>query len=122
MKVTLDAQILFDEQALEIRADCFSRDSIERAIPGLNGVLSIDLGLRDRKIRQTGTLRAKSRIQLDERTSKISAFMDGDTHTLTTSSGREFTNLRMDSFKTGKEHTDGSGIVTDYEIIYTQLV
>jgi len=75
MKVTLDAQ-KFDEQALEITADSFSRDSIERSIPGLNGVLSIDLGLRGRKIRQTGTLRAKSRTQLNERISKISAFMD----------------------------------------------
>ena len=122
MKVTLDAQMLFDEQALEITADSFSRDSIERSIPGLNGVLSIDLGLRGRKIRQTGTLRAKSRTQLNERISKISAFMDGDIHTLTTGSGTEFTNLRMDSFKTSTEHADGSGIVTDYEIIYTQLV
>jgi len=122
MKVTLDTQMLFDEQTLEITADSFSRDSIEKTIPGLHGVLSIDLGSRSRKIRQTGTLRAQSRTQLNERTGKISAFMDGDTHTLITSSGTEFTNLRMDSFKTGTEHTDGIGIIIDYEIIYTQLV
>jgi hypothetical protein len=122
MKVTLDAQILFDEQTLEIRAESFSRDSIERTIPGLHGVLSIDLGLRGRKIRQTGTLRAKSRTQLDNRISKIAAFMNGNTHTLITGNGREFANLRMDSFKTGTEHADGTGIVVDYEIIYTQLV
>ncbi len=122
MKVTLDNNILFDEQALEISADSFSRDSIERTVPGLNGVLSIDLGLRGRKIRQTGTLRAKSRAQLDERISKIAAFMDGDTHTLTTGSGRELAYLRMDSFKAGAEHADGTGIVIDYEIVYTQLV
>ena len=122
MKVTLDSQTLFDEQALEITAESFCRDSIERTVPGLNGVLSIDLGLRGRKIRQTGTLRATSRTQLDERISRISAFMDGDTHTLITASGREFTNLRMDSFKAGTEHADGTGITVDYEIIYTQLV
>ena len=122
MKVTLDAQMLFDEQALETKADSFSRDSIERTIPGLHGVLSIDLGLRGRKIRQTGTLRAKSRTQLDERISKIAAFMDGNTHTLTTGSSREFINLRMDSFKTGAEHADGTAVMVDYEIVYTQLV
>ena len=122
MKVTLDTQMLFDEQELEISPDSFSRDSIERTVSGLHGVLSIDLGLRGRKIRQTGTLRAKSRTQLNERISKISSFMDGDTHTLTTGNGTEFTNLLMDSFKTGTEHVDGSGIVIDYEIIYTQLV
>jgi hypothetical protein len=122
MKATLDAQMLFDEQTLEITADSFCRDSIERAVPGLNGVLSIDLGLRGRKIRQAGTLRATSRIQLEEKITTILTFMDGDTHTLITGSGREFANLRMDSFKTGTENADGTGIVTDYEIIYTQLV
>jgi hypothetical protein len=121
MKATLDSNILFDEQALEIRADSFSRDSIERTVPGLDGVLSIDLGRRGRKLKQTGTLRAKSRAQLDERINKIAAFMDGDTHTLTTGSGQEYTNLRLDSFKTGTEYADGTGIVVDYEIVYTQL-
>ena len=122
MKVTLDAQTLFDEQALEISPESFSRDSIKRTVSGLDGVLSIDLGRRGRKIKQTGTLRAKSRAQLDERISKIAAFMDGDTHTLITSRGREFANLRMDSFKAGSEHADGTGIFVDYEIVYTQLV
>jgi len=122
MKVTLDSQMLFDEQALEISADSFSRDSIERTVPGLDGVLSIDIGRHGRKIKQTGTLRAKSRVQLDERISKIAAFMDGDTHTLTTGSGRDFANLRMDSFKAGTENANGTGITVDYEIVYTQLV
>jgi hypothetical protein len=122
MKTTLDEQILFDEQALEIIADSFCRDSIEKAVPGLDGVLTIDIGQRGRKIKQTGTLRAKSRAQLDERIIKISAFMDGNTHTLITSSGREFANLRIDAFKTGPERTDGSGISVHYEIIYKQLV
>jgi len=79
MKVTLDTQMLFDEQSLEISARSFSRDSIERTVPGLNGVLSIDLGQRGRKIKQTGMLRAKSRAKLDERIGRIAAFMDGDT-------------------------------------------
>ncbi len=122
MKVTLDAQTLFDEQELEISTDSFSRDSIERTVSGLDGVLSIDLGLRGRKIRQIGTLRAKSRAQLNERISKIAAFLDGKTHMLITNSSQEFTNLRMDSFKTGTEHADGTCIMVDYEIVYTQLV
>ena len=122
MKTTLDNIILFDEQNLQISAGSFRRDSIEKTVPGLDGMLSIDLGLRGRKIRQTGTLRAKSRAKLEERISKIATFIDGNTHTLVTSSGQEMSNLRMDSFKTGTEHTDGTGIVIDYEIIYTQLV
>ncbi len=121
MKTTLDSNILFDEQTLQISAGTFRRDSIERTVPGLDGMLSIDLGQRGRKIKQIGTLRAKSRSQLYQRISQIAAFMDGDTHTLATNSGQEITNLRMDSFKQGAEHTHGTGIIVDYEIVYTQL-
>jgi hypothetical protein len=122
MGVTLDGYILFDEQQFEIEAGSFSRDSIERAMPGLDGVLSVDLGRRGRKIKQRGVLRAKSRSQMNDRISTISTYMDGDTHTLVTDSGEEFANLRMDSFKVKKERVDGSGIVVDYEIVYAQLV
>ena len=121
MSTTLDGQSLFDEQQLEIEPGSVSRDSIERTVPGLDGVLSIDLGGRGRKIKQRGVLRAKSRSQMDDRISVISAYMDGDTHMLVTSSGKEFDNLRMDVFKVSKERTSGGGVAIDYEIVYTQL-
>jgi len=121
MSVTLDGQILFDEQQMEIEAGSFGRASIERMVPGLDGLLSIDLGGRGRKIRQTGVLRANSRAQMNEKISAISAFMDGNTHTLVTNASEEFDNLRMDSFKVGPEHAGGSSVSIDYEIVYTQL-
>jgi len=121
MRVTLDDYISFEEQQLEIETGSFNRDSIETTVPGLDGVLSIDLGLRGRKIKQRGVLRAKSRSQMNNRISEISAYMDGNTHTLLTG-GEEFGNLRMDSFRVSKERTDSSGIIIDYEIVYTQLV
>ncbi|MDH4237931.1 MAG: hypothetical protein OEW48_00050 [Phycisphaerae bacterium] len=121
MSAALDGQSLFDSQQLEIELGSISRDSIERAVPGLDGVLSVDLGGRSRKIRQKCVLRAKSRSQMDERISAISAFMDGNTHTLMTNGGKEFENLRMDVFKVSKERAGGGGIVIDYEIVYTQL-
>jgi hypothetical protein len=48
--------------------------------------------------------------------------MDGDTHTLVTDSGEELDSLRMDSFQVNEERVDGSGIVAEYEIVYSQLV
>jgi hypothetical protein len=104
MALTLDGQSLFDGQQLEIEPGSFRRDSIEKAVPGLDG------------------LRAKSRSQMNDRIGTISAYMDGDTHTLVTNSGEKFDNLRMDVFKVNKERADGGGIVVDYEIAYTQLV
>ncbi len=119
--ITLDGQNLFDEQQLEIEADSLQRDSMEKTVPGLDGVLSIDLGSRGRKIKQKGVLRAKNSSQINERLKAISAFMDGNTHTLKLSSGDLFENLRMDVFKAGKFQPIGIGIAVSFEIIYTQL-
>jgi len=121
MSTTIDGHDLFDRRQLEIEVGSFKRDSIDRAAPGLDGVLTIDLGRRGRKLKQTGTLRAKSRDRLNDRISAISDYIDGDTHTLVTEDGREFDNLRADSFKVTNERVDGAYIVVDYEITYTQL-
>ena len=122
MSTSLDGQALFDEQQLEIAIGSCGRDSIERTVPGLDGVLSIDLGGRERRITQKGTLRAASRLQMNEKTGAISACMDGDTHVLVTDSGEEYDNLRVDVFKVTRERASGTGVVIDYEIVYTQLV
>lgn len=119
--ITLDGQNLFDEQPAEIEAGSNRRDSIEKTVAGLDGVLSIDLGRRGRKIKQTGLLRAKSRQQMDEKIKAISAFMDGGAHTLKLNSGDLFEDLRMDVFKVGKFQPSGVGIAAEYEIVYTQL-
>lgn len=121
MNGTLDGQILFDRQQLQIEPDSFSRACIEKAMPGLDGLLSIDLGKRSRKIKQTGTLRAASRSQMQHRIDAITAFMDGHTHTLTIGAEQTFEDLRMDVFKVTGERATGSGLEADYEIVYTQL-
>ena len=121
MSATLDGQSLFDGQELGIQPESVRRDSIERAVPGLDGVLSIDLGGRGSNIKQRGVLLAKSRLQMNDRISAISAYMDGDTHILVTGSGEEFDNLRVDVFKVASEETGGSGLCCNYEIVYTQL-
>jgi hypothetical protein len=121
MSATLDGQKLFDEQELNVEAGSLRRDSMERMVPGLDGVLSIDLGGRSREIKQKGVLRAKSRPQMSERINAISAYMDGRMYKLVTSSGEEFDNLRMDIFKVSKERTSGTSLCCDYEIVYTQL-
>jgi len=121
MNVTLDDNALFDDQGLQIEVGGLNRAHIERAICGLDGVLSIDLGERAREIRQRGTLRASSRAAMQAKVSSIAASIDGNTHTLRTADGQEYHNIRMDSFSLINERTSGSGIVVEYEIMYTQL-
>jgi len=121
MSVTLDGQTIFDEQGLMISIGSPSRAVQERAVAGLDGVLSIDLGTRSRQIRQTGTLRAASRAAMRVRVGAIARFIDGRTHTLATADGETLANLRMDNFKKVAEYPGGPGVVADYEITYTQL-
>ncbi|MBN1508731.1 MAG: hypothetical protein JW955_17920 [Sedimentisphaerales bacterium] len=121
MSVTLDNSTLFDEQGFEIETGSLSRAHIDRAIPGLDGMLSIDLGERTREIRQKGVLRASSRAAMQVRIDSIAAFMDGRTHTLRAAGGREYRNVRMDSLRQIDERAGGQGIIVQYEIIYTQL-
>jgi len=121
MSATLDGQALFGPEHLELEYGAFVRESVERRIAGLDGVLSIDLGRRGRQIRQKGMLRAGSRKQLDAKIEGILAYMDGKEHTLLLSDGGQIGSLRMDSLRTSGQRTSGGGIVVDYEITYTQL-
>ncbi len=121
MSTTLDEQSLFDEQELTVTAASLSRACVERTFCGLDGVLSIDLGARARVVRQTGILRAAGRAAMRARVATIMAFIDGRTHTLRTADGREYSNLRMDTFRQINEHNGGPGVVLEYEIAYTQL-
>lgn len=121
MSITLDGQALFDNQQADVSPASIRRDYIERSIAGVNGLISIDLGERDRKITQKGVLRARSWAEMSEKIKAISAYMDGDTHTLITDNGEQFDNLRMDVFKVTDKRTNGASVVIDYEIVYTQL-
>jgi hypothetical protein len=120
MGVNLDGKRLFEEAAM-IEIESIRRGSIERATAGLDGVMSIDMGNRGRKILQKGELRARSKAELNKRIEAISAFIDGDTHTLAGSEGNTYDNVRMDSIDIKNERVSGSSVVADYEIIYRQL-
>jgi len=96
------------------------RDREERAVAGLDGVLSIDLGRRGRRIRQKGVLRARSEEELTKKVSAIWGFADGREHKLVAGS-EEFECVRMDSFEVKDKRQSGTGPVADYEVVYTQL-
>jgi hypothetical protein len=121
MRTTLDGKILFDEHRLAIEIEGVERAKVERAVPGLDGIVSINLGERGRKIRQKGWLRAASQLELERRISQITAFMDGDGHTLKTNKGQEYENLRMDSFRTTGNFASGCDVGVYYQIEYRQL-
>lgn len=121
MSTTLDGKTLFDEQDLHITLGSLERAAIKRSIPGLDGLASIDLGFLARKIRQRGILRASSRTQMNSRLAAIESLLDGAPHILRTSDGRQYADLRVDAFKELDRRLEGTGVVIEYEITYTQL-
>ncbi len=121
MKARLDGQCIFDEEELSIQTGGERRECVERTVAGLDGLLSIDLGERGRQIKQAGVLRAGSEAALRRKISAISAYTDGQAHTLTLDNGEEYENLRMDSFEVKAKGASGNGVCCEYEIRYTQL-
>ena len=121
MKARLDGQIIFDEEQLYIQVGGERREYVERTVAGLDGLLSVDLGERGRQIKQTGVLRAGSEAGLRKKIIAISAYMNGQRHTLTTDSGEQYEDLRMDSFEVKEKAVSGNGVCCGYEIRYTQL-
>jgi hypothetical protein len=122
MGTSLDGVRLFGEGESQIEIGSFSRDTIERSMAGIEGVASIDLGGRGRKIRQKGEIRARSKTELNSKVEILSALIDGDTHTLATPQGETYENLRIDSVSVKNDRASGSGVVADYEIVYRQLM
>ena len=119
MRTTLDGVLELEQRCLKVGG--WQRGTIERAVAGLDGVLSIDLGRRGRELLQKGFLRANSEKGLDEKIAGIWRLMDGREHSLVVQDGGVFGNLRLDAFEAGKRVYGGGGVCCDFEIKYTQL-
>ena len=121
MKANLDETVYFDETPAELIVKNWKRDYISRSVAGLDSVINIDLGKRQREIIQTGTFRAVSNYALDIKINAVNSLIDGQSHTLLLNNGDSFANLKISSFETAKRHHTGAGPSCDYKICYTQL-
>ena len=119
MRVKIDGILELDEQNLTIGS--WWRDSSERAVAGLDGVLSVDLGKRSREIVQNGILRAVSEKALESEIKSVVSLMDGGTHTFLLDNGQELENLRIDAVETDGQAHSGGGVHCKLQIRYTQL-
>ena len=121
MGIRLDGIEIFEGAEVEIELGPLKREAISRKLGGSGTVVSIDLGMNEREVVQRGRLLAGCRDELNDKIELIRVFMDGRSHTLTTTSGYEYGYLRMDYLEVRNERKSGGGIIADYEIIYTQL-
>jgi hypothetical protein len=119
--IFFDSQRLFGSGLHSVIPQSWRRQVVERGFAGLNGLISIDLGRRGRKIKQTGRLAATSMTALKKMMDGISGYIDGQCYSLVDQNGIEYANVRMDSFDTSDPVVTANQVSCSYEISYTQL-
>ena len=105
----------------ELQVDSWSRDGAERSASGLDGVITIDHGMRSRKIIQWCVIRAVSESSLQEILNSVVSLIDGKEHTVTLEDGACYEYLRVDGVSSEKNKTSGAGVSCRVKVIYTQL-
>ena len=107
------------EHSLGVRS--WRREGLDYGFAGLDGVVSVDLGRRERKIKQRGWMTAESVGALMRQVEAISGYIDGQGYELVDRRGVCYGQVRMDSFNLLGSVTVGNQARCEYEINYTQL-
>ena len=119
--VTFNNERIFGNGEHTVQPLSWRREMVERGFAGLDGVVSTDLGLRERKLKQCGYISAESVAAVTNLLENISAYIDGLSYDLVDQNGVSYSDIRMDSFTLSGPIGKGSQARCDYEIIYTQL-
>lgn len=119
--ILFDGKALFGDGTDVVVLQSWRRETLERGYGGLDGVLSVDLGLRGRVLKQRGGLVAGSVGGLDAVIRDISAYIDGQSYVLRDQNGISYANVRMDRFALLEPIVAVNQVRCEYEIIYTQL-
>ena len=118
---TFDSHALFGVGEHAIQPLSWRRETLDRGFAGLNGVMSLDLGRRERKLKQRGQLSANSVAALLNRMESITAYIDGQSYKLVDQNGCSYADVRMDSFTLLGPINTANQARCEYEIVYTQL-
>ena len=119
--IKFDNQDFFEKGRHTLWRLSWRRETLERSFAGLDGVVSTDLGRRERMFKQRGSLWAESVAALTRLMENISAYIDGQCYDLIDQNGIVYPYVRMDSFTLRGAISAGNQARCDYEIIYTQL-
>ncbi|MFW6133075.1 MAG: hypothetical protein ACOC8F_04205 [Planctomycetota bacterium] len=119
--ITLDGDALFASGPHAVRVESPQRAVRRRGLPGLDGELVLDMGLRSRRLVQTGRLIGTSAADARDLIAAIEARIDGDTHTLTDGLGRSFPRVLVESFAPAAPVRHGRAYWCDYTVTYRQL-
>ena len=116
-----DGKELFGKGDYSLQVRSWRREGVDYGFAGLDGVVSVDLGRRERKLKQRGWLTAESVGALMRQMEEISGYIDGQGYELVDQGGISYGRVRMDSFTLLGSITAGNQARCEYEINYTQL-
>lgn len=119
--ITFNSDRLFGIGQHTVLPKSWQRATKDEAFAGLNGVLSVDMGRRGRKIVQQGSLSAKSVKALTQMMDAITAYINGQAYELVDENGCVYSAVRMDHFQIVGNIKLGHPVSCAYEIEYTQL-
>jgi hypothetical protein len=118
---SLDGQDLFASGPHSIRPETWSRDVQRRGFAGVDGEAVLDMGLRSRRIVQTGRLQAASASAIHSLIAAIEAAIDGNTHMLVDDLGRTYPTVLVEKFEPNTPVKHSRGFWCDYTVLYRQL-
>jgi len=116
----LDGMDVFGSGPHSFRAGPWRRSVQRRAFAGLDGELTLDMGMRSRPIVQTGRLQAETATALRDLIDAIEAFIDGQPHTLTDNHGFTYADVLVESFEPKSPLRKGRGFFCEYEVRYRE--
>lgn len=114
-------QDLFSSGPHAFRLGPWQRDVQRRSLPGVNGEVLLDMGLRSRPIVQTGRLQAPSAEELHQLLDAVNRWCDGGLHALVDNHGRSYPRTLLEKFLPTGPVESGRGFHCDYQIEYRQL-
>ena len=114
-------ETLFSSGPHAFRFGPWQRRLERREFAGVNGMVILDMGLRFRKIIQTGRLQGETVEQINEIIEQIIDLCDGKEHTLVDNHGRSHEHVLLVRFETTTPIRRSRGFYCDYEIEYQQL-
>ena len=117
---TIDAQALFASGPHSLRPGTPQRRIVRRGLPGLDGELALDMGLRSRRLVHTGRLQGQTAQEVADQLAAIEARIDGRTHLLADDRAGTFPRVLIESCEPTAIRR-GRRFWCDYEIVYRQL-
>jgi hypothetical protein len=118
---SLDGVDIFGSGPHAFRTLAWERSQVRRGFAGVDGEMVVDLGVRSRRIVQTGRLCAPTAAAMNTIIAQIESLQDGQLHALIDNLGRTYAHVMVESFALDGPPKCGRGFWCEYTVNYMQV-